>query len=227
MFLSRRATQAEYFDSPERSLAELAEFHARLNSVNRFFVFAEPFQQALPKWLGPDSCQSLSILDLGAGDGSLGKVLTESAAKRSWRWRFTNLDLNIRALSLNETGVNVAGSAIALPFRDGSFDLVVASQMTHHLTDGGVLQHLREAWRVARMGIFLSDLHRNPTLYSCLWLLLRLWRYPKPFWNDGLLSVKRGWRVSELRRLAAQAGIGGAEVSLYFGARVLLRARKA
>ena len=30
---------------------------------------------------------------------------------------------------------SVVGSALQLPFADGSFDLVVASQMTHHLTN--------------------------------------------------------------------------------------------
>ena len=226
MFLSRRSMQAESCDSPGRSLAEIAKFYESLNSVNRFFVFAEPFQRLLPKLLGQTACRSLSILDLGAGDGALGKVLAPWAAERSWHWRFTNLDIHFLALSLSHTGVNVVASALALPFRDASFDVVIASQMTHHLTDAGVLQHLREAWRVARLAIFLSDLHRNVALYGALSLLLAVRRFPESLCLDGLLSVKRGWRVPELQALAGQAGIPGARARLYFGARVLLQARK-
>ena len=226
MFLGRRATQAEYFDSPQRSLAEIVNFYESLNRANRFFVFAEPFQRLLPKFLGEGACRSLSILDLGAGDGTLAKVLTAWAVKRGWTWRFTDLDVNFRALRLNSACPNVAGSALALPFRDASFDVVIASQMTHHLTDTQAQQHLREAWRVARVAIFLSDLHRNAGLYAMLWLLLCLGRFPQPFRLDGLLSVRRGWRVDELQRLADQAGLIGARVRLYYGARVLLQARK-
>ena len=127
MFLSRRSMQAESCDSPGRSLAEIAKFYASLNSVNRFFVFAEPFQRLLPKLLGQTACRSLSILDLGAGDGSLGKVLAPWAAKHGWNWRFTNLDIHFLALSLNHTGVNVVASALALPFRDASFDVVISN----------------------------------------------------------------------------------------------------
>jgi ubiquinone/menaquinone biosynthesis C-methylase UbiE len=226
MFLSCRATQAESSDAPGRSLAEIAKFYESLNSVNRFFVFAEPFQRMMPRLLGPAACRSLSILDLGAGDGSLGKLLAPWAAQRGWNWRFTNLDIHLLALALNRNGVNVAASALALPFRDESFEVVIASQMTHHLTDEGVLQHLREAWRVARSAIFLSDLHRNVALYGILSVLLAVRRFPDSLCMDGRLSVRRGWRVQELETLAHQAGIAGARARLYFGARVLLQARK-
>ncbi|HWI56821.1 MAG TPA: methyltransferase domain-containing protein [Bacillota bacterium] len=223
--MSCRTTQAEYFDS-ERPLAELAEFHQCLDRVNRFFLFAEPFQRRLPRLLGATACRSLSVLDLGAGNGLLGKELQGWAARRGWDWRVTNLDLSQAALRLNPSGRNVAGSALALPFSTGSFDLVIASQMTHHLTDEQVQRHLREAWRVARSAIFLSDLHRNAALYWVLWLFLRLRRFPESFGADALLSVRRSWRSHELQRLATQAGIAQAQVEVYFSARVLLHARK-
>ncbi len=228
MFLSRRVTQAEYFDSPDRAQAEVAEFYEALARVNRLFVFGEPFQRLLPKCLGPDACRNLSLLDLGAGDGSLGALLTDwAAAGRGWQWRFTNLDLSLPALRLGKPGRRVAGSALALPFRDASIDVVIASQMTHHLAnDEEIVRHLREAWRVARRVVLLADLHRGPLLYGVLWLLVHVRRYPKHFCHDALLSVRRGFRVGELRRLAAAAGLGNARVWLYYGGRVLLQAGK-
>jgi hypothetical protein len=103
---------------------------------------------------------------------------------------------------------------------------VVASQMTHHLEDDDVIRHLREAWRVARQAIFFTDLHRGPALYGLLWIVLHIGRFEKNFLEDGLLSVKRGFRVGELQALANQAGVSGARTSLYFGTRVILQARK-
>src|SRR5581483_7869975 len=121
----------------------------------------------------------------------------------------------------------VTGSALLLPFRDETFDVVVASQMAHHLPgEGEVSRHFQEAWRVTRDVLFLNDLHRNVALYAALWLLLRVQRVPKHFRSDALLSVRRGWRVKEWRRLAGQAGIPNARVWLYAGTRVMLEARK-
>ncbi|HHY86846.1 MAG TPA: methyltransferase domain-containing protein [Verrucomicrobia bacterium] len=228
MFFRRRATQAEYFDLPGRPRAEMLESYEALASVNRLFVFAEPFQRLLTQFLGHENCRSLSILDLGAGDGSLGELLTDWAAKtHGWAWTFTNLDISIEALQLGGPARRIAGSALALPFIDNSFDLVIGSQMTHHLVrEQDVVQHLREAWRVCRRGVFLSDLHRNPVLYTLLWVLFHIRRYPKHFREDGLLSVKRGFRVNELRDLALRAGVSSPHVRLYRGSRIVLAAMK-
>jgi len=221
MFLRQRSTQAEYFDA-ERPRHELEEFYRALRRVNRLFWLPRPFQRALPVLLGESACRSVSFLDLGAGDGWLAGTLTRWAGDRGWNWHGVNLDLSHQALSLNQAGVNVAGSVLALPFQAESFDLVIASQMTHHLSDEGAEQHLREAWRVARRVCFISDLHRNAALYGLLWMAFRLTRLPRHCCQDGLLSVRRGWRLAELRKLAGRAGIPQPKVKLYFGARVLV-----
>jgi SAM-dependent methyltransferase len=228
MFLSRRATQAEYFDARDRPRSELVESYAALARLNRWFIFAEPFQRLVPRLLGREQCHKLSFLDLGAGDGSLGTVLRKWAStRRGWDWRFTNLDLSTPALELATDGTNVAGSVLDLPFRDASFDVVIASQMTHHLVgDEEVIRHFREAWRVARRLILLTDLHRGPALYGVVWLVVQLSRYPKHFRHDALLSVRRGFRVRELHSLAARADITGAQAWLYYGSRVIVQARK-
>jgi len=227
MFLNRRSLQAEYFDTFDRPAAEIAEGYRMLGKVNRLFHFAEPYQTFLPKTLGPEACRSLTLLDLGAGDGSLSAELTRWAAARGWDWRFTNLDLNRKAMRLNPAARWVAASALSLPFRDRSFDVVMASQMTHHLDAGDeVRAHFCEAWRVTRQVLLINDLHRNVVLYSILWVLLQLYGFPEHFKNDGMLSVLRAWRVNEWRLLVRQAGIPNARVWLYGGARLMLQARR-
>lgn len=225
MFLRRRINQLEYFDAP-RPEAEVRQFFEALERLNRLCLFALPFVRRLPRLAGKDSCRSLSILDLGAGDGLLGRILEKWAGRRGWKWRVTNLDANPTALGIKPAGREVAGSVLALPFRNGSFDAVVASQMTHHLTDAQVERHLGEAWRVTRGALLISDLHRSSILYGMLWGLLPLLRFPPHFRNDGLLSVRRSWRSRELLALAQAAGIPGPRVRLFYGGRVLVEARK-
>jgi 2-polyprenyl-3-methyl-5-hydroxy-6-metoxy-1,4-benzoquinol methylase len=227
MFLSRRATQAEYFDLPDRNASDLREGYRLLGRVNRAFQFAEPFQRLLQPWLGEAACRQLTLLDLGAGDGSLGCELTRWAAARGWQWRVVNLDLNHHALALNPGQSNVAASAMALPFADNSFDVVIATQMTHHLEhEAAVTQHFREALRVCREGVFICDLHRHPLLYAVVAVYLFGMFMPAHFRSDGLLSVKRGWRVAEWQRLAREAGMTDADVRIDFLARIILRVRK-
>ena len=227
MFLSQRATQAEYLDSPDCSFQETAESYKELARINRLFHFAEPYQRYLPNLLGPEKCRSLTMLDLGAGDGSLGRALEKWAASKGWDWSVTNLDSNPHVLQLCPPGKTVVGSVLAVPFPDNSFDVVIANQMTHHLpSEVDVVEHFREARRVSRHCILLSDMHRSSVLYSLIWVILHVGRFPKHFREDGLLSVKRGFRAGEWRDLATRAGISEAKVWVHFGARVMLAARK-
>lgn len=226
MFFERRSNQAEYFDLPGRPEAEiLKEFHD-LDRLNRYFLFSRPFEDVLPRWLGNDRCARLDVLDIGAGTGSLGIKLSSWAKKRGWDWRFTNLDANPLVLKTGQNPPAVIGSALALPFPDNCFDLVVASQMTHHLTDEEVVQHLREAWRVTRGALFISDLHRNIGLYSMLAVLPHFMGVSRSVKEDALISVKRGFHLAELRELARRAELPDAKISLYYGTRILLRACK-
>lgn len=227
MFLSRRSTQAEYFDAPARPVAEVANDYLQLARANRLFDFARPFEAALPRLLGTGRCRSLALLDLGGGDGALGRHLTRWAAQRGWEWNVANLDSSLLGLQLNPNGRNVAASALALPFRDNSFDVVIASQMTHHLvSDADVTGHFREAWRVTRDTLLLSDLHRNLMLCAVVWISTLALGMSPQFRSDGMLSVQRGFRVNEWQTLARQAGILDARVWVYYGARIMLQARK-
>lgn len=226
--LRERALEPEHFDDPARTPAELADAYRQLARVNRVFRLDDPYTRVLARWLGHEHCARLSILDVGAGDGWLGAQMEEWARREfGWVWRVTNLDLNSVSLRLHGRPRNVVGTVLALPFQDESFDLVIASQMTHHLPDeAAVVQHFREGWRVARRGVFITDMKRSAIFYALLWVAVRALRLSPDMRADGLLSVKRSWKQRELEFLVARAGLGEATVTSYLGTRLIVAARK-
>lgn len=227
MLLTQRATEPEKFDLPGRTLDVVREGYEQLARVNRLFRFAEPFQRLIPATVDEENCRNLSVLDLGAGDCSLGDTLEAWAKTKDWRWDVTHLELSPLALSLSDSPRRVVGSALALPFKDNSFDVVIAAQMTHHLdVPQGVVDHFREAYRVARKMVVIYDLHRTVPMYLLVWGTLICLRAPKDFRDDGLLSVKKGWRPPEWLEMAKQAGINEASVRVDRVARVVLQAVK-
>ena len=227
MLFRQRATQREHFDDPSRTREEMRHGYAQLARVNTLFRLADPYTRLLSRWLGERDCRQLSILDLGAGDCSLGAEMERWASRRGWAWRVTNLDLNPVPLQWQVARRNVVGSVTALPFAERSFDVVIASQMTHHLdAESDVERHFREAWRVTRLGVFITDMQRNAFLFAAVWLISWVVGLTPAMRADGLLSVRRAWRPAEWRALAARAGLRNAKVSDYFGARVILAARK-
>src|SRR5207245_4955470 len=135
MFLRQRSTQPELSDSLELSFAEVANNYREIGRMNRFFLHADPFQRMLPKLLGAARCAALSLLDIGAGDGSLGRQLERWASRRGWHWRVTNLDRHPPAGRLSPAGSSVTGPLLELPFPGNLFGVVIALEVTPHLED--------------------------------------------------------------------------------------------
>ena len=156
------------------------------------------------------------VVDVGSGAGDLPRAL----ARRFPRVRPVAVDLSGVLLALADGVPRVRGDARRLPFRDRSADVVVSSQLFHHLGDGDAILALREFARVARRGVVVSDLLRRRR--ALLWIrLLTLWanRFAKA---DGPLSVKRGFTVGEARALAARAGLWWLRTRTHFGHRFTL-----
>ena len=115
--------------------------------------------------------------------------------------------------------------ALRLPFRDGAFDYAACSLFTHHFREEGVVSVLRELARVARRRVFVIDLHRHALAYFLYTTAGRLLVHSPLVREDGALSILRGFRPEELRRLATDAGLRQIEVHRRFPFRLVLSAR--
>lgn len=87
------------------------------------------------------------VLDVGAGDGALGRLLVNTSV------RWVGLDLSATLLADSPRPV-VRASATVLPFPDATFDAVTALYMLYHLPEPG--RAIAEARRVLRPGGLLA-----------------------------------------------------------------------
>jgi SAM-dependent methyltransferase len=109
-----------------------------------------------------------SVLHLGAGRDSLEVV---KALPRSPR--VISVDLDRAGLASNPNPRRVVGDGGALPFRDGSFDLILSDNVFEHLEDpAGVLRSCRRCLRPGGALVFLT-----PNRYSYLSLFSRVTPY--------------------------------------------------
>lgn len=104
----------------------------------------------------------------------------------------------------------VRGSASALPFRGGVFDLVSSNSLLHHLADPGAA--MLEAGRVAAQGaaIFIRDLRRPPAPLLSAHLAFCGRHYRGAMRRLFEASVRAAYTAGEARRLAE--AIAGARV---------------
>jgi ubiquinone/menaquinone biosynthesis C-methylase UbiE len=113
------------------------------------------FHTDLEQLLGLTEPQS--ILDIGCGEG----VLTQQWAQQRPGCRIVGLDLEDEKLQVEwaqrtdpDNLSFMTGSADRLPFSDGEFDLVTATEVLEHVPDGGAA--LAEMGRVGARWIIAS-----------------------------------------------------------------------
>ena len=120
-----------------------------------------------------------------------------------------SLDLNPRGLEYARETVPLVGDAFALPFREGAFDVVMASLFFHHLKWDECVRVLREMWRVSRTRVIVNDLHRHRVAYASIRVLSGLLSKSIMVKNDGPVSVRRAFKPRELLNIAREAGVPG------------------
>jgi SAM-dependent methyltransferase len=140
------------------------------------------------------------VLDLGAGSGVAGRAALAAGARR-----VVAVDLSEGMLRRGGGGRPVAADAVALPFRDGSFDLVMAAFCLNHL--GSLGAGLAEARRVgAAMAASMFAPGWTHPAKDAVDDALRSFGYRPPTWHTTLAPGSRASDPKVLARCAAAAG---------------------
>jgi SAM-dependent methyltransferase len=199
-----RSADPERMDSEAASAACLDD----LAFVNRLTMVHQPtvawVRRALRRGGG-----DASLLDVACGYGDGLRLLR----RKFPRLRLCGIDLNIapaRAATRADERIEfLEGDVFAL---DRRFDLVVATQFTHHLDRETLARYLRWAEEHSRVGWFVCDLHRHVVPWLFIKTLPRLVRLDPMVAHDGPISVARAFVRRDWEEALAEAGIRGAEI---------------
>lgn len=203
---------AELLDDPDADPVTVAESLRNIARANRWFGGAAAVRHGLARTLG-HGCpgQTVSLLDLGTGAGDLPRVAERWGRKRGVRIEPVGLELSRAAAELaRHSGVpTVVGCAGTPPFRDKSVDVVLVSQVAHHLSPDSVVHLFRTCDRLARRAVIIADLRRHPLAMSGFRVGARLLGFDAVTVTDGVTSIRRGFSRAELLALMTRAGITG------------------
>ena len=132
------------------------------------------------------------------------------------RYRLAVTDLDRAPTHLLPGNRAVVADALALPFRDNSFDLVSCSLFAHHLEPDEVRRFANEALRITRCAVLINDLVRHPLHIAFVYAGFPLMRsYVSRV--DGLASVRRAYVPDEVRPILSSANAAKrVEISRHF-----------
>lgn len=208
--LATTTVGTELLDDPDADPTTVRTSLGNIARANRWFGGVAAFRFALHRALnGLPRDLPLSLFDVGTGGGDLPRAGVRSAARRGYTIRPLGLDRSLPAAKLaRELGVPaVVGCAGTLPLPDRSVDIVLVSQVIHHLRRDATLRLLTECDRVARKAVIVSDLERARLAIAGFWLGSRILQFDASTRADGITSVRRGYDPEEFRTLFLEAGL--------------------
>jgi SAM-dependent methyltransferase len=208
MMFRERSHELERIDTGDYTPEEYATFLNEIRFINRYLGDARALRKSLLRDIELKNLHEFSLLDVACGSGELLRQAAQLARKGNRVARLAGLDLHELSFSRSaEHGVGfpeisyVRGDAFRLPFADGTFDYAISSLFFHHLTEEQIPVVINEMNRVARRGSFVIDLHRHPAAYFFYRRFCDLYRISPLVKEDGLLSILRGFKPSELHKM--------------------------
>jgi ubiquinone/menaquinone biosynthesis C-methylase UbiE len=227
----RRSLELEHLDKGDYTADEYEGCIIELQRVNRWLGDASALRNSLLKEIADRDLSEFSVVDVGAGSGELLRVLAQWSRETKREAKLTGVELNPRSAaailesSAKYEGINaVRADALRLPFADDQFDYAICSLFTHHFKDPQVVDILRELGRVARLHVFVIDLHRHPVAYYFYTTVGRLFLHNRLIREDGALSILRSFIPEELKELAKRAQLNNISVTRHFPYRLVLDA---
>src|SRR5262249_52320514 len=157
-------------------------------------------RHGLQRLLGSDRPKRVTLLDVGTGLGDLPRRAREWGRRRGITIVPVGIDRHPTAAELATSNrvPSAVACAGALPFPPQSVDIVIASQLIHHLAPEAIMAFARAASSIARRGVVLADLRRSVVAASGFWIGSRLLGFDRATRDDGLTSVRRGFTDIEL-----------------------------
>jgi SAM-dependent methyltransferase len=214
----------EALDDPATDPALVTRMLRDIARSNRWLGGAAAARYGLSQLLGPaDRGRTLTLFDIGTGAGDLPRDAVRWAARRGVTLVPLGLERIPAAAALAQrNGVPVVlGCAGVLPLRAKSVDLVLVSQVAHHLDRASAMQLVAACQRLARRGVILADLHRRWFAAPGFRLAGRVLGLHPATIDDGITSLRRGYTAATLRALCVEAGIANVHVTARPGARVV------
>jgi SAM-dependent methyltransferase len=214
----------ELIDRPGMDRVLLREELQILEDLNRRLCGHQLAIEYVQRFLRSTQTKSLDIVDLGTGAADIPRAIAVWARQR-------RIPVTITAVDRSPEVLQIAGESCrnwpdirleqhdlrALPYADGSFDLVLCSLALHHFDSADAIAILRQIKKISRGGYIVNDLRRNWLAIGSMELLLQTIFRSRTFRHDARKSCRAAFTVCELRVLAEKAGLDNFQIHRHHG----------
>lgn len=193
----------------DRELRDIARLNALFGGTRAVVRELTPF---FVRGTAPQGAH-WTLLDVGTGFGDIPRAAARAARRHGITLRLVGIERNRTAARLARVAerdvplASILADGGALPLASRSVDVVVASQVLHHMPRATAVRWVGEFDRVARRAVVLADLRRSRVAMAGVWAACLGLAMGGVTRHDAVLSVRRGYSRLEFDALLAEAGV--------------------
>jgi len=207
MFLAEREPGLiEEMDKEDCDLQKLHNTYRQFRYINRLISkWRQLYKNEIRPILAKQT--STTLLDIGSGGGDITCSIENWALKDGYNLKITAADPDDRAFHYcreNHTDRDiewVKSTSTELLANGSKFDIVISNHLLHHLTDDEIQNLLSECEQLTTQKVVFNDIERNAIGYSFFNVITRLFFRNSFITKDGLTSIRRSFRKSELEKI--------------------------
>ncbi len=230
--LEQRRLQPEVMDQPGLDPAQHAQALRSLARINWWSHSSGILWPRLAE-LARGAAAPVRVLDVATGAGDVPIRLSRRAQRHGLRLQIEGCDVSPVAIEIarhraEQTGANVRffeHDALAGPLPTG-YDAIMCSLFLHHLENEQAVTLLARMREQAGRLVLVNDLVRSRAGWLAARVGTRLLSRSWVVHTDGPRSVEGAFTMAELRGLADEAGLRGADVAWRWPFRMLLTWRR-
>jgi 2-polyprenyl-3-methyl-5-hydroxy-6-metoxy-1,4-benzoquinol methylase len=158
--------------------------------------------------------REIRIIDAGCGNGDMLRDISNYAKRSHLNFKLAGIDANAdtvkhaQDLSGGYGNISYRCENIFDPaFEKNHCDIIICTLTLHHFSDEEILELLEKFRRQAKIGIVINDLQRSALAYRLFQLVCWVFGLDKMPKNDGLISILRGFKRTELRNFSKKLNL--------------------
>ncbi|HKK76652.1 MAG TPA: methyltransferase domain-containing protein [Saprospiraceae bacterium] len=204
-----RATEKEIIDDFTLEGSEITDTFESIEKVNIWLGGNQVLVDSLRRCLQIESPTPIRLHDLGCGSGDGLISLAKFARKKELPAQFTGVDANAHVIAMArrqsrhfpEIEYRVQ-NIFAEAYQLKEVDIATFNLCLHHFTEAEIEQLLQKCKDAGVRAIIVNDLHRHWLAYYAFYLVCWIFRSPKIAKDDGLLSIRKGFKRQEFHKMA-------------------------
>ncbi|MBQ4802216.1 methyltransferase domain-containing protein [Aquimarina sp. MMG015] len=212
---TNRSNEAELMDDPQVNEKDLAVALRDISRVNKLLGGNSiTINSVLNKIKSKDNKSEWIITDLGCGDGQMLRQLADVFRKRGIKAKLIGIDNNDKCLlhaeNLSKPYTEISyknADILTLTKENFSCDIIICTLTLHHFTDEEIKKVLKKSLELVSESLIINDIHRNTWSYYLFKIFSYFFIKGYIAKNDGLVSIKRGFKRKELVSFAKDLGL--------------------